>query len=67
MKLGVSVVIDPRQRRALGRSASFFESVFLSLLLVRVHIVASAELIVSSMFKMADDTICARVREFSRE
>mmetsp|Transcript_8856 Transcript_8856/g.29889 ORF Transcript_8856/g.29889 Transcript_8856/m.29889 type:complete len:85 (+) Transcript_8856:279-533(+) len=48
----VVVVIDPRQKRARGRSSSRFEKVFLSVLLVHVHIVASVELMTLSIFKM---------------
>jgi hypothetical protein len=51
----------------LDEVPAFFESVFLSLLLVRVHIVASAERIVPSMSTMVHDTTFSRVREFSRE
>ena len=53
----VLVVIDPRQRRARGRSSSRFEKMFSSVLLVHVHIVASVELMTLSILKMVGNYI----------
>ena len=53
----VLVVIDPRQRRARGRSSSRFEKMFSSVLLVHVHIVASVELMTLSILKMVGNDI----------
>ena len=61
----VLVVIDPRQRRARGRSSSRFEKVFLSVLLVYVHIVASVELMTLSIFKMVGNDMDSHLYDFS--
>ena len=63
----VLVVIDPRQRRVRGRSSSRFEKVFLSVLLVHFHIVASVELMTLSIFKMVGNGMYSHLYDFSRK
>ncbi len=63
----VLVVIDPRQRRARGRSSSRFEKVFSSVLLVHVHIVASVQLMTLSIFKMVGNDMNSHLYDFSRK
>ena len=63
----VLVVIDPRQRRVRGRSSSRFEKVFLSVLLVYAHIVASVELMTLSIFKMVGNGMYSHLYDFSRK
>ena len=61
----VLVVIDPPERRARGRSSSRFEKLFLSVLLVYAHIVASVELMTLSIFKMVGNDMDSHLYDFS--
>mmetsp|Transcript_7235 Transcript_7235/g.16241 ORF Transcript_7235/g.16241 Transcript_7235/m.16241 type:complete len:101 (+) Transcript_7235:224-526(+) len=61
----VLVVIDPPERRARGRSSSRFEKLFLSVLLVYAHIVASVELMTLSIFKMVGHDMDSHFYDFS--
>ena len=61
----VVVVIDPRQKRARGRSSSRFEKMFSSVLLVHVHIVASVELMTLSISNMVGNDMDSHLYDFS--